>query len=230
MSFDLVGNAANGGSTKSVTVSKPTGTQEGDIMFAMITRGDTNAVPTSAPSGWGALANKRGVWDYYGLYYKVAGGSEPSTYTWDWAAGSSTSIVVVAYRGKFDSADPIDAYSNTAYTTGDNICRAASFTVSSNNSPLLWLAGVCKSTSFSMPSGFEEDADSKFGIATSAIGHKLVASGSTGNLDGTFGTSSTYKHAFAVALNPLLPTNKRSQFLLLDRDYPVEVRNYPIIS
>lgn len=229
MSFDLVGNAANGGSTNSVTVDKPTGTQEGDIMFALATRGDNKAEPNSTPSGWTRLAYKQGVWDYYGLYYKVAGASEPSDYTWGWSSSSKVTVVVAAYRGGFDGADPIDTYSSTAYTSGDNICRAASVTVSSDDSPLLWVAGACVSTSFSLPNGFTEDADSTFKAQAGAIGHKVVDAGATGNLDGTFGTVSTYKHAFAVALNPLLPTNKRSQFLLLDRDYPVEVREYPVL-
>lgn len=124
------------GYASSVTVNKPTGTTEGDLLFAFI--GGTRS--GSVPSGWTQLlseAQGTSTGTVY-LYYKFAGASEPSSYTFNFVGTKySKTHTIVAYRGvdpdvpigssnsKEDSGTVFDTPSITA-TTGQWIVSFAS--------------------------------------------------------------------------------------------------------
>lgn len=204
------GNSYESSSSTDVVLSKPTGTAEDDILFALVVDGLTSA-PTSAPSGWTKLAENinSGILDYCAVYYKMAGASEPSTYTWTWASADSCSGQITTWRGSFDTADPIDSFSNTAYTISNTTVRAASFTVASDSSPVIFFGaaytGPTQST-YTPPSGFTERLDTGAGVSYFYLetADNILSSGSTGVLDATLSNSTTSKHAFAVSLNPLI--------------------------
>src|ERR1044072_491510 len=63
-------------------VNKPTNTAQGDVMFTMVNT--FNGAPPSIPSGWTLVTNQNNATPSLGtyIYWKVAGGSEPSTYSW----------------------------------------------------------------------------------------------------------------------------------------------------
>src|SRR5208283_1651711 len=94
-----------------VTVGFPAGAGAGDLLLAQIVvwDGSGSNVPT-APSGWtiirhdAVVSNGNQITSW--LYYKVAGASEPSSYSWtissQWAAG-----VMGAWQGAA-SVSPID--------------------------------------------------------------------------------------------------------------------------
>lgn len=195
-------------------LNKPSGTVEGDFLYALFMTYKTSAVSVdSVPSGW-ALIAERTVSTYYHfwLYYKVAGASEPTSYTWSISTTAKLHAVCGCYTGgDFDPADPVDVFSNTQYITSNNICRAASMVVSAANSPLIFFGGVYHTSAktFTKPStpttGWMEDDDAGsvtpdfFSTTCSMI---WGGSGATGNIDATLSASDTQKHAFAVALNP----------------------------
>jgi hypothetical protein len=212
MAFGLVGRATRvyQSSYHTVSCDKPSGVQQGDIMFALLSRLDS-ALPSSVPSGWTIVDDGyTTVNRTWALYYKVAGASEPSSYTWQWAASAKTLVQTVAYRDGFDTSDPIDVYSNLHYITSDYTCRGGSITVSMNSSPVVFAGGAFSGStlSFTPPSGFTEDED--FGHTDpdfwGTFSHKTFNAGATGDQDATSSTSGVYKHAFLVALNPLSST------------------------
>jgi hypothetical protein len=202
----------NSGSTTAV-VGKPTGTVEDDLMLAFIRRIESGVTPTGVPSDW----TLREIEDdsffsltYY-LYYKVAGGSEPSDYTWTWAGSVRTGATIATYRGGFNIADPINVSSNTAYDVVNTILRAASMVASAANSTLIFLGGVTfnATRTFTKPSvpttDWVEDydggsVDSRFWRTICSM--VWTGSGATGNMDATISAAHQDKHAFAVALNP----------------------------
>ena len=121
------------------------------------------------------------------------------------------SISIAAYRGGFDTADPVDVYSNTSYKTVDTTVEAASITVSASNSPLIVVGGyyisntATTATAPASPGTFAEDLD--FYDATGDYGRffysQVVASGATGDMDVVLsGGGLQLKHAFGIALNP----------------------------
>lgn len=126
-------------------VNKPTGTAQGDTMITFLTNYD--AAPISAPSGWtqaalvdNASANLRSY-----IYYKLAGSSEPSSYSWgldpglDLAAG----VVIHTYRG-VDIANPVGSFVTAQSTTAESLA-SGNVNVTHANS---WLIGMssCRHT------------------------------------------------------------------------------------
>lgn len=175
-------------------------------MFALISRGSTDA-PDSAPDGWTLLASTGTRW----LYYKVAGASEPATYTWTWGPGSvATRATITTWRHGFDVTSPIDNYSNTAYTTDNPILQAASFWISNPSETLLYFGSATAATdiTFSRPATQDNDWVERYDAwdALSTFAHTIgncdySGSGDSGVINITATADLTDKHAFAVALN-----------------------------
>jgi hypothetical protein len=197
-------------SSASAVVNKPTNTANNDIMFALVSKNGT-VDPSTVPAGWNLIARNLQTANGSWLYYKVAS-SEDSSYTWEWAAAGKVRISMVTYRGGFDYNDPIDNYSNTAYTTGAVGLRAASFNVAAANSLLLYFGEVFYTSSVmtltppTLPTNYwSEDVDAGHANSDFAqfIGHLLwTGSGDSGLISGVLSASSTTKHLYVVSLNP----------------------------
>jgi Galactose oxidase, central domain len=139
ITFVADGSLADSGQrVTSLTVSLPTGTQSGDLLLAQIAVYDGAAanVPTP-PSGWSVIrhdaignANKITSW----LYYKIAGDSEPASYTWSispqYAAG-----VMGAWRG-VATIIPIDQSSGATAAGTSPVSDAAPPLTPTTNSEL----------------------------------------------------------------------------------------------
>lgn len=75
-------NNGSGGGT-SLTINKPSSTAAGDILVANITVDKGASTMVSTPTGWTLIRRtnndiKVGI----ASYWKLAGGSEPTSYTW----------------------------------------------------------------------------------------------------------------------------------------------------
>lgn len=114
--------------TSSNNVAKPTGTAEGDVMIAICQSG--GGVTHDDPGGWT-------LYDSYShstanlvntIFYKVAGSSEPSSYTFTDDSGSVTPMctAILTFRG-VDTSEPINAI-NDAETAGTDTVSTPSVT------------------------------------------------------------------------------------------------------
>lgn len=199
------------------SLTKPSGTVDGDILFTLICigNGTTNPPATidSVPANWNLIATRLiSTYYRYYFYWHIASG-DGSSYTWSLTATNKLHAVCSCYTGgDFNPADPIDNYSDTQYITSDTILRATSFNVATANSPLFFTGGVYSTASktFTKPSvptsGWVEDDDA--GSTTpdwwsEACSMIWAGSGATGNIQATISATMTIKHAFAVALNPV---------------------------
>lgn len=213
MAFDYVHHTnAFGNPITDLTLTKPTGTTTDDILFALL-KDASGGDPSSVPSGWtlaGSDVLTSSVKHF--LYYKVAGGSEPANYTWTWASGTRLTGTMICYRGGFNTADPIDVSSNTSYETSNTTCRAASMTVASIGSPIIFF-GLVNDTldgtvSFGVPNNpsgatWTERVDLHENRTARTISDTIwSSSGATSDMDSTINSTETEKHAFAVALKP----------------------------
>lgn len=192
-----------------ITVTKPTGTADGDILFCWI--GFNDAPIDSVPSGWTLLGQYIVNADKYALYYKIASG-EPASWVWSFEYSAKVRAVCSCYTGgNFNPASPIDIVSNTGYRINDAYVIAASMNVAAANSPLVFWAGVyhIAAKTFTKPSvpttGWVEDDDA--GSTTPDFWTEVCSmiwggSGATGNMSATCSASVGAKHAFAVALKP----------------------------
>jgi hypothetical protein len=213
--FTFIDDTMYHASANTAAASKPTGTAEDDIMFALVLRADdAHTEPSTVPTNWTEIADHyQASGDaHHELYWKLAGASEPSSYTWEWSTTKYTAIAIVTYRGGFDTADPIDVVSNTEYTTNNTTCRAASMSVGATNSPMVSFftinSGPARTfTTPTNPSGWSSDADDKWAwnaeFSYEICSMTWSGSGSTSDMDSTMDVSDDVrKHAFAVALNP----------------------------
>jgi len=196
-----------------IPVDKPSGTAEGDILFCCIAWFSSGKPDiANVPDGWTLIAHHRGNYDAQSLYYKVAGASEPSSYTWNLEGPAKTRMVCSCYTGgDFDANDPIDVYSNTEYKVSNTTVRAASMSVSATDSPLVFWATayyygtIASFTKPSSPGTWNEDddaGDNDSQWSTEVCSQIWSSSGATGVMDATCSETVVLKHAFAVALNP----------------------------
>ncbi len=199
-------------SSTSAVVAKPTGVVQYDIMFAYVLHNSASDRLNSIPSGWSEIGRHRNGSSNQALFYKVAGASEPATYTFGLSANSRFAVTINAYRGCFDPATPIETSSNTEYVTNNTTYRAASLTLPTAYTTIIIFPSVNASgtKTFAAPltqgGGWTQNytngnASSQF--SRSAFSKMMTVSGATNVIDSIGFSASTGKHAFGVALHPL---------------------------
>ncbi|MBI3977136.1 MAG: DNRLRE domain-containing protein, partial [Chloroflexi bacterium] len=185
-------------SPSSLTVSRPPGVQNGDILIAHLALrgGKSSVVPV--PAGWTLVGfghSDSTIWS--GVYYRVVpvAQNEPASYTWSWSPAGAAAIGIAAYSG-VSSTNPIDGSSKQVNTvSGSTAVTAPSITTTANNDRLLFFAAVSGGNSVTPPSGMTERWDHRSNSGTAnATGEfadkALGAAGATGSQTGTAGFAS----------------------------------------
>ncbi|EFK96964.1 transport protein ExbB2 [sediment metagenome] len=92
----------------SVTVRKPANTSQNDVLIAHIIASDDDA-SISPPSGWSQVSSSPCTTDYHraAVFYKVAGSSEPSSYTFTTSQSATLAGIITSYRGA-NTSTPIE--------------------------------------------------------------------------------------------------------------------------
>lgn len=116
MAVSLVGTPTTAGG--STTISKPTGTANGDLLVLFMASHGATTAPT-LPSGWSSATTNAnaGAWSTAAAYL-VAGASEPSSYTWTAGTGSDWNTATLIRCQGQDSTTQIDGTSKTSGTSG----------------------------------------------------------------------------------------------------------------
>ncbi|HEV8656917.1 MAG TPA: hypothetical protein VGR85_15535, partial [Candidatus Limnocylindria bacterium] len=137
----------------SLVLDTPAGTQQDDLMVAIVAgNGTTGMTP---PGGWTQTSSAAGggAWQY--TYRRIATASEPATYTWSF----DTTGRVAAWMGSYigvNTASPYDAsvqanQNGTTHTTGN-------LTTNSANELLVVAFSLAASATFTTPSGLVPEA------------------------------------------------------------------------
>jgi len=148
----LVGLAANQGSSKTVKINKPTGTVSGDLMLAAIAARTGTTV--TAPSDWTLVPNldqtAPGSVMHQVVFSRVAGSSEPSSYTFTLGAKVGFVGQIVTYRG--GSLATSGGQGNASATS----IIAPSLSAAASESVEVGFFGTAAFTSIAPPSGMIE--------------------------------------------------------------------------
>ncbi len=127
------GAAMSGTTTNtSLSVTKPTGVVSGDVLIVNIAQGGNNSTaPTS--TGWTLIDGRSlagGTRRYGAVLYKVAGGSEPASYTFTLGSGvDSVAGSIVAFSGVNTSgATPFDVAPGTILVSANGNTTAVGAT------------------------------------------------------------------------------------------------------
>uniref|UniRef100_UPI00257D5BC7 hypothetical protein n=1 Tax=Candidatus Borrarchaeum sp. TaxID=2846742 RepID=UPI00257D5BC7 len=240
--IEFIGYAGGNNETGTdMTINKPTGTQDGDFMFAIVastiasdTDGSTMA---SAPSGWTEENNyinpqnpQSGQHIY--IYWKFAGASEPSSYSWTWTDACGWAGQIITLRG-VDSISPIHVEGTTASGSNQNP-NTPSITTTEDTCFVisLYCADDDDAITGSPPSGtteigLDERASPGNGLAIGSAYYTQTTAGSTGDKTwtGALGVENEEwigeQYAFLPAADSSYTLNQEVQWI----DIPLNLPN-----
>lgn len=200
------------GTSSPLSVTKPSGTVEGDVLIAsrMYYGDDSTSTP---PSGWTLIdyASEASPETDPGhrllVYYKVAGSSEPSSYSWGMGGDQVQSVAIACYSA-VKTSSPIDVFNVQSNGTSSSMTSAA-VTTTAANAMLVFAGCAGQSAAFTAtpPSGFTERVEYYADWRCQYIADKVQAStGSSGSATATLSVSRP-NWASIIALKPLLVPN-----------------------
>lgn len=182
--------------TTTLTITKPAGTVQGDVMVAVVASGSNDAgsggtyEQPQTPSGWTALTEQDAGVNEWGArtFYKVAGASEPANYSFVLGAGAANTFAggqIVTY---FNVA-AIDGNSLGLLAGNSLIARAPSVTttIDSDRVVLLYASKDPAADPFSTPAGTTKRGEGSPNnvYALGAFDFVKTPAGSTGIIDST---------------------------------------------
>lgn len=203
-----------------VTINKPSGTASGDLLvayFLTFTEAGYGTPTHEPPTGWTLVSQRTSDVYYSGavigaVYYKVAGGSEPATYTWGNALSARTfgNVVMLRITGA-DTTTPIDASANTNTPAPASNYNFPSVTTTGADRLILLFGGLTDTPSGSdwplaAPSGFTVQGyvnDTTNGIQFGSASKAQAASGATGAFTVPFNDLQSLAQGFTIAVNPV---------------------------
>ena len=146
----------------SITLARPAGTVAGDLLLAVLSHQGGTARTLVPPEGWTAVPNgdiSDGSNARIRAWYKVAGPSEPTLYTFTSATNTYAIAGGVMTIGGANTAAPIIAAAGQAYPTNTLLLRAPSVTATSPNALLVYSAAVNVPLTITPPQGMTEQWD-----------------------------------------------------------------------
>ncbi|KYG01838.1 cell wall anchor protein [Sorangium cellulosum] len=204
-------STATGKNLTALTLAKPAGVAQGDVLLARIAiRNQVGAVITP-PAGWTLLRSDQSAsalksW----VLWKVASGAEPASYSFGFDVSAYLAGSIVAFSGA-DPASPIDAASgqkngNSATLAAPQVTTTAANGVAVWFGTQVWTGSSCPASPIVPPSGFTEPFDtcllsSSTGLLFDAAYKQLGAAGLQPAWSGTSPFANT-NTAQVVALRP----------------------------
>jgi len=222
--IDYVAQATSGGGVggsnsleNSQSPAKPSGVTAGDVMLAFLNSGSFSPIPfvASVPSGWTLLTSTGQDSARHAVYMKVAGDSEPSSYTFRVQTNDSSnttytlwfSATIVAYRNV--SGSPIDVTGTALMISGSGtFATAPSVTTTMNATRVIGFFAANGQGTWTPPTGMTERVDVQVGSGQS--GHQTYSvsdviqpsAGATGTKDATTSGNTSGRYGVLVALAP----------------------------
>jgi hypothetical protein len=208
---ESLANTTDNTGVSTVVMDKPSGTADGDLLFWVLATDGAGTTVTSYPSGWTQLVSRADGSAAPGarliVAYKIAGGSEPSTYSFVLSATERCTRVIARISG-VDTTNPIND-SADAGTNTDSTHPAPSVTTTVADCLLLCMGATRNGDVFSaVPSGMTEEwigvpdfiTSSRSAGALASLA--LTSSGATGTKSFTTNDVFDSTALFSVALAP----------------------------
>ncbi len=201
-------NAVN--AATSITIAKPAGTAQGDLLLAIVSHQAGKARNMTPPSGWTAVPNG----DYseanntrIHAWYHVAGGSEPSSYTFTLTGGSGedTTGGILDITGAKTSA-PINASLGQVNSANSSTSvQAPSITTTVPNTLLVFAGAANVPATWTPPGLMSEQWDratsGTFRTSGESAVQALSSAGATGTRTALLSTSGK-SVAIMIAIAP----------------------------
>ncbi|WP_437999352.1 cell wall anchor protein [Sorangium sp. So ce185] len=204
-------STATGKNLTALTLAKPAGVAQGDVLLARIAIRNQVGAVIAPPAGWTLLRSDQSAsalksW----VLWKVASGAEPASYSFGFDVSAYLAGSIVAFSGA-DPASPIDAASgqkngNSATLAAPPVTTTAANGVAVWFGTQVWTGSSCPASPIVPPSGFTEPLDtcllsSSTGLLFDAAYKQLGAAGSQPAWSGASPFANT-NTAQVVALRP----------------------------
>ena len=161
-------------------------------------------IAITPPAGWNiVLRQDTSSSISTATYVKVAGGSEPASYSWSFGTAGQASGGIASYIG-VNTTTPVDA-SHAQYNSSTSNVDNSGVTTTTANDMLVYAVGiVVSSATVNVPSGFTEEwRTASSGSTTSEMSQELFASsGATGTIHGTHNGGAYSNITQLIALRP----------------------------
>lgn len=164
LAFRSASTAANGAAPTSLTVTKPTGVVDNDLLLAFVTIAGDKTI-SGVPTGWttvGSVTTGTATGDCTQAVYRKIASSEGASYTWTFSGGVDAAAAILAYSGSSTTAPVNVSHSNlmssstTTMTSASNTPNVAdTITISSFGVN----AGLVGDLTFTLPSGTVKRAE-----------------------------------------------------------------------
>ena len=187
----------------SLTIDKPSGVAEGDLLLAQISFTGGNTITVPIPEGWTQIRRSNNQ-AHLGqiLFSKFATASEPASYTWQFSsAGSPASVSVsggiLAYSGVVALSDTLELWSNGNTSGGElgTSLNATSLVLPYSEATVIALYGITGNTNLSTPANMTErhlvNAGSTVSIKTADQDWAGVGAGPTWSTSNRISTADT---------------------------------------
>jgi hypothetical protein len=206
--FRNAATAQTGSGASSLAISVPAGVVAGDVMIAAVDAEGSGTI--TPPSGWSStnLFSGTTFFGFSGVFFHVAGASEPASYTWSLGTSRKAAGKILAYVG-VENASPIEVAATTAGAAFGTSDAAASITTTvANTKVIMDLGAVNALGTFTItgPTGTTKRASSSTSGTGSVLGTQAqdftqATAGATGTK--TFTTSASIPWGtITVALKP----------------------------
>ncbi len=195
-----IGNNGAGGST--LTIGLPAGTQSGDVMVAHVVVHTAGNVITP-PAGWNLVLRQDSPSAISTVsYVKIAGPSEPATYTWSFGTSGQASGGIASYIG-VNTTTPVDV-AHAQYNANTSNVDNSGVTTTTANDMLVYAVGIIVQTTVNVPSGFSEVwRTGSRSSTTSEMSQELFSAiGATGTIHGTHNGGANSNITMLIALEP----------------------------
>jgi hypothetical protein len=189
------------GTGSSLSVSKPTGTQAGDVIVVGIDNLGTGT--PSAPSGWTQVTSRTATGLRQTAFIHVVVAADGNNYSFGFGSSQGATAIAVAYVG-VDPATPVDAGADQANASSAQV--VAPSVAAADKAVLVTISGIVTTASIAPANGMSEAAEISLGsgkskVTTEVADQILGSAGSTGPRTAT-ATKSAVNIGTAVALRP----------------------------
>lgn len=193
--------------TRGVTVAAPSGIVAGRLLVAVLGGEGTIPAPFTLPSGWvlGPTGPTSGGYVWQQVAYKIATGSEPSTYTFTHAGTHTTSnVVVLQLAGATTTTTPFDVYGFTFFIGPTPPVTFPRPTTTVAGDFLLLAIAAENASTFTTPGGTSAGPTTGGGGATSAASFYVVQTtpGAVPLYTTNLGFTTTNSQTMTLAIKP----------------------------
>ncbi|HEX5532272.1 MAG TPA: Ig-like domain-containing protein [Actinomycetales bacterium] len=218
------GSSGSAAARAALVLERPVGVVAGDVLVAsVLVRGWSGDY--AAPSGWQrVLDDQKSTTLHLSTYVKVAGSSEPATYSWGLSSGYDSSGVLVASSG-VDPVAPVAAAAG-AKGGGSTSVVAPSVTSVRDGSVVVGAFGIAVATTLTPPSDMTGRGSASWSIGSQtnslALADKVMASaGASGSMTAVAGAAAD-SVGHSVVLSPASGSGNTAPVAGADRVSGVE--------